>query len=134
MLNNWVNNPPKREHAVEDICNSATVFSGDACYANPGKISYYHSAFVCRSLLLPLARLWLPVCVGGPTLLSWPGLNVFTQSASCIALLIHFLPRLSFLHPFSSSILSFFFSDPAATWRVSRDGDFYSRPSFAPSV
>ncbi len=63
MLNNRANNPPKQKHAVEDICNSTTVISGNACYANPAKIFYYHSAFVCRLVPLPLARLWMPVCV-----------------------------------------------------------------------
>lgn len=83
MLNNWANNPPKQEHAVEDICNSTTVINGNTCYTNPAKILYYHSAFVCRLEPQPLARLWLPVCacvcVGGFTLLSWPAPNVFTQ-------------------------------------------------------
>lgn len=63
MLNNWANNPPRQEHAVEDICNSTTVINGNTCYANPAKVLYYHSAFICRLELQPLARLWLPVCM-----------------------------------------------------------------------
>lgn len=141
MPNSWANNPLKQEHAAEDICNSTTVISANACYANPAKILYYHSAFVCRLELLPLARLRLHLSVSA----CWwahiinlaPEPNVFVQPAPRIALLVHSLSlslsRLSSLlhfvrHPFFPLLPSC--CDPAATWRVSHCEDFYCRPSF----
>ncbi len=137
MLNNWANNPPKQEHAVEDICNSTTVINGNTCYANPAKILYYHSAFVCRLEPQPLARLWMPVCV---CVCRW--VHIIKQAgtecihATCIMYCVAHSLSLAFPssnHTISAVPLlssSSFSSSPAATWRRSHDGDFYSRPSF----
>lgn len=140
MPNSWANNPLKQEHAVEDICNSTTVISANACYANPAKILYYHSAFVCRLELLPLARQWLPLSVSvcacwWAHIINLAGTECIhaTCIAYCVAHSLSLSPffSLSFLLC-SSSFLSFLPSccDPAATWRVSHCEDFYCRPFF----